>query len=431
MRTPAATRSAPAAGTTGYAVVHLVVQEAEKPLIGPQVLDHMQWQATAGGPGRPAVVAVGLLEPARVALRSRAAERARELQRRAPAVRVVLLPYVSRLGTRRSAFLIAPRLRRVVGSRRIVFHCRGERAVEWAMALRRAFPGAGIVADIRGPWPEEFLFARGYDGPECADPRSLEGYHLSLSRLHEALAHAGAVISVSAGMLEWLHGLGVARRRLTYVPCCVTRTTFHPDVRRAQRAALGFDGHLVFVYLGILARYQHVAGGVLPFFREVLRHRPTAHLLVLTPDTAEMRSLLEPMKIPPERVTVLSVPQPDVPRYLAAADAGLLLRQPSRLTKVVQPVKLGEYLAAGLPVVVSRGAGRVAEMVERSGAGIVVAYTGDPQEDLAGEVARTCAVLERDGDALRERALKLCEREFLWARYTTAVRDAYRQALEW
>lgn len=74
-----------------HAVVHLVVQEAGKPLIGPQVIDHMHCQATAEGEGRPTRVIVGLLEPARAAVRRRMVERVKALQKRAPNVRVPLL----------------------------------------------------------------------------------------------------------------------------------------------------------------------------------------------------------------------------------------------------------------------------------------------------------------------------------------------------
>src|SRR5690242_14975708 len=50
------------ARATDYALVHLVSQEMTKDLIGSQVIDHMQWQCTANGEGRPAITAVVFLE---------------------------------------------------------------------------------------------------------------------------------------------------------------------------------------------------------------------------------------------------------------------------------------------------------------------------------------------------------------------------------
>ncbi|MGH7647304.1 MAG: hypothetical protein ACREND_04255, partial [Gemmatimonadaceae bacterium] len=112
--------------------MHLVAQEMTKDLIGSQVIDHMQSQSTADGDGRPTVTAVVLLEPAR-RLTSRLTWRRRaQLARRAPGVRVAVLPVVGRLSVGRNARIIALGIRRMVGARPIVFHCRGESSALWA-----------------------------------------------------------------------------------------------------------------------------------------------------------------------------------------------------------------------------------------------------------------------------------------------------------
>jgi glycosyltransferase involved in cell wall biosynthesis len=250
-----------------------------------------------------------------------------------------------------------------------VLHCRGESAVDWATALAPFLGSCAIVADIRGAGPEELLFARGFDGRESADAASRAGYDAAMRRLRDAIGAADAVVSVSPGMLQWLRDLGTPDDRLTYVPCCVTNTTFDEDVRHRMRERLGLHSRLVFCYLGTITRYQHVADGVLPFFRAAAAEAGDAHLLCITPDVAAMDSLVSDAAIPPERVTIVSAGQREVAEYLAAADAGFLLRAPSRLNRFSQPTKLGEYLAAGVPVIVARGTGAVDELIEREQAG--------------------------------------------------------------
>jgi glycosyltransferase involved in cell wall biosynthesis len=319
-------------------------------------------------------------------------------------------------------------LRSEVGALPVVFHCRGESAGEWAGALRRYFPGSGVVLDVRGPWPDEFLYARGHDGPDQADHRLRATYFHTLGKLQQALADADEVFSVSPGMLEWLRDLGVKDDRLTYVPCCASNIVFSEEAREKARARLGLEHRLVFAYLGIITRYQHVHEGAVPFFKLVLASRSDAHLLVITPDVEAVREALTAANIPPSATTLLTLPQERVGGTLVAADAGFLLRVPSRLTQVVQPVKLGEYLSAGVPVIVSRGAGRVDDLIAGSDAGVVTDF-GLPEGDDALEVHRVTELISQRGPILRANAAALCRRELLWPVYGEAVRRAYARSL--
>lgn len=412
-----------------YVLIHIVAGESLADLIASQVIDHMRTQARTNGPQRPARVVALFLEPARVALGARMRRRVASFRRRAPEVDVVLHPYVSRLGVRRNAWLVARRLRRRARGQRIVFHCRGEYAVEWAAAIREHLPQSAIIADIRGAWPEEFLFARGYDGPQGADADSLQGYAYHRARLRSSLDRAAGVISVSPGMIEWLEGEGAPKDRLTYVPCCVPTVSFERATREKARADLSLSHQIVLAYAGTLGKYQHIGDGVIPFFRAMAERHNDVHLLAIVSDSEALRRMLHAQGIPADRATVVTVAQGDVARYLSAADAGLLLRAPSRMNRFSQPTKLGEYLASGLPVVVSRGTGRVDRLIEENAAGFVVDVFNVSWSQLVSEADRVWRGLRADGDELRRNALALCQREFLWSSYTERVRDAYVSAL--
>jgi glycosyltransferase involved in cell wall biosynthesis len=412
-----------------YVLVHVVASESLAELIGPQVIDPLRTQASINGDRRPANVIALFLEPARVALSSRMRRRIAAFRERAPEIDVMLHPFVSRLGIERNARIAAVRLRRRAKRRRIVFHCRGEQGSEWASAMQAHLPDSVIVADIRGAWPEEFLFLRGYNGPEGADPDSLRGYEHHLGRLRTTLAHASGVLSVSPGMLQWLESQGAHREQLTYVPCCVRALTFERGVREAMRAQLSLSHRVVLAYAGTLGRYQHIEDGLIPFFRAMAEGHSDVHLLAIVPDPETLRRMLHAQGVPSDRATVVAVAQHEVARYLSAADAGLLLRAPSRMNRFSQPTKLGEYLAAGLPVIVSRGTGQVDELVTANDAGFAVDAFDVSWPELVAEANRVWQALRSRGEILRENALRLCEREFLWTSYTERVRDVYTRAL--
>jgi glycosyltransferase involved in cell wall biosynthesis len=415
---------------SGYAIVHLVAQESFKGLIGPQVVDHMAWHASHRNNGGPSRIVVGLLEPVRVALQSRFRAQLSELRRRSPEVRVVALPYVSRFSRRTNSRIIAARIRRETAELPVVFHCRGESAVEWALTIRERFPKTAIVMDVRGPWPDELLASRGFDGPDEADRASRDDYEGALRRLQNLISDADEVLSVSQGMLSWLLEIGADAARLTYVPCCVSGVDHHAAQRERARQRLGVKDECVLAYVGIIKPYQHVEGGAIRFVERALRNWPHVHLLVLTPDVEQARGILDASEIPDSSCTVLSLPQKEVGSVLAAADAGFLLRKPSRLTRVVQPVKLGEYLSAGVPVIVSRGAGVVDQMIEGADAGVVTDFgLGDTRHECS-EVDRVLAIFAARGAELRDNAKLLCARELVWDAHGAKVQAVYRRALQ-
>jgi glycosyltransferase involved in cell wall biosynthesis len=412
-----------------YALVHLVAQEADKDLIAPQVLDNAAAHLDGADANAPAVVAVAFLEPVRHALSGRMRQRMRTHAARHPGVRTMLLPYVSRLSHAGNARLLSRRIRSAAGGRPVVLHCRGESAARWAAALAPRLQPCAIVADIRGAWPEELIFARGFERVEDADPESQGAYRGALDALRRATASADAVFSVSSGMLDWLQHTGVGRDKLTYVPCCVSAVAFDAEARARIRQRLGLEERLVFCYLGTITRYQHVPDGVLPFFRAAAAADDGARLLCITPDSEKMLALVDEAGISRERVRIVSVPQGEVAAHLSAADAGFLLRAPSPLNRYSQPTKLGEYLAAGLPVIVARGTGIVDALIEQEQAGVAVTAFGLSEEELLDEARGVCRALRACGAAWRDSAIALCERHFVWSAYTEAVRQVYVEAL--
>ncbi len=416
----------------GYFLLHLVAGETMTAVIPSQVIDHAESQAIEGGADAPGAVAVGILEPIRVAVSRPLRERIREFKRRAPHVRMVLLPFSGRARAQ-SAALLARKVASLAGGRPTVFHCRGEEAVLWATELaehlRRRGHHVSIVADIRGAWPDEFLLLRGYGSPSSATPSSLVRYDYHVGRLRDALRQADAIMTVSDPLAAWLehHWGGV---NVTVVPCSVSAVAFSAEARAAARLQLGIaDDAMVFAYVGSVTKYQHLAEGALAFLKYAMELDPTVRFLAVTNDPAAFQDLISAADLPRDRCTVVSLPQASVPSVLCAADVGLLLRAPSRVNEVSMPVKLGEYLSCGVPVLVSRIAGWVDQIVDDAGAGVAVSWFGVSDDTRRQEAARTVARFRVDRLGFRERALALCRDRFVWSAHTARVRRAYAASL--
>jgi glycosyltransferase involved in cell wall biosynthesis len=183
-------------------------------------------------------------------------------------------------------------------------------------------------------------------------------------------------------------------------------------------------------YLGGVAPYQHLDDGLMPFARLALAADERVHLLCITNDPARMQAVLEKGGLTPgTRVTIMRVAQPDVASVLAAADAGFLLREATRVNRVAMPVKVGEYLASGVPLILSRTSGELDDLVREYDAGVVVSWFDLGEAARMQEVRRVLSTLRERPDALRAGALALCEARFLWATHVPSMRRAYVDAV--
>jgi len=77
-----------------------------------------------------------------------------------------------------------------------------------------------------------------------------------------------------------------------------------------------------------------------------------------------------------------NVPHDTVPRYLNAADLGVLMRHPHIMNEVSSPGKLGEYLAAGLPVLTTYVVTKYSQEISRNNYGIILDDMDDDDEIL-------------------------------------------------
>jgi glycosyltransferase involved in cell wall biosynthesis len=128
-------------------------------------------------------------------------------------------------------------------------------------------------------------------------------------------------------------------------------------LRRATRQELGIDSLApVIVYVGSLGG-QYCFDEMLDLFETLKQCRTNARLLILSGSPELARAALAARPTLEIAAIVKSVPPYAVPRYLACADLGLALRRPSFSMQGVAPIKVGEYLLCGLPVVATRGVG--------------------------------------------------------------------------
>jgi len=328
------------------------------------------FRALARRMGTDAVVhEVALVSPRELITRAgrRRLARQHEAARAALSGRLVVLPHEPRWFTRRlSARALAGALRSLCSSGRPIVHARGALAANIAASARR-HGGFALLHDVRGDRVAEI----GTFGGETTARVAAE---LERAACRAADAHA-CVSAPLRDVLRERHGVAAE-----VFPCAADTRAFRPDddARERTRAELDLGDALVLGFIGSAAGWQR-PDAIVALFARVAALKPDARLVVLTPDMDAWATMLlahgisvdAPTRPQPGAPALLRrVDHSEVPRHLAAFDATLLLRDRDAINHVASPIKFGESLACGVPVLLTRGIGDASALVEQRGLGV-------------------------------------------------------------
>ncbi|WP_197687259.1 glycosyltransferase family protein [Aquiflexum balticum] len=137
---------------------------------------------------------------------------------------------------------------------------------------------------------------------------------------------------------------------------------FDAKNRDQVRAELGLGKNdILWVYTGTLGK-PYLVEEMLALFETFLSRGNQGKFLILTRNPDYLKDRVSPES--ESHLIVRAGAFADVPRFLMAADLGMSLRSPAPSLAGLAPIKLGEYLLCGLPVLVSREVGDTEELLE-------------------------------------------------------------------
>jgi len=231
------------------------------------------------------------------------------------------------------------------------------------LLLKRRCPGLRLVFDCHGASPEEERLS----GSHPARIAAMADWE------KQVLAGTDLNVFVSAAMNDYyLKKYGFNDLAHVIIPCCVAEERFPPPEAPASALDLPADRPIV-VYLGTLAAWQ-CGEETIRLFAQWRRYDPRIFFLILAPrgDHKKTREMMARHELPEDAAALTELPHDQVAAALRQAHAGVLLRRADPVNLVSSPTKFGEYLAAGLPVIMTDGIGDFSALAAESGLGLLL-----------------------------------------------------------
>lgn len=281
--------------------------------------------------------------------------------------------------------------------------------------------GCRLLFDIRGFWVDERV--------EGGLWRKGVVYRTAKQIERLLYRNADAIVSLTeAGKLAIQGFSGVSRRGvpIAVVPTCVDTDRFapgKPDLRLIER--LGYEGKMVFTYVGSVGTW-YAMDELLDFFAIVLQEIPmAAFLLIVRRPLEALRGSLERRGLCAATAIISSVPSGEIPNWLSISHIGVAFYRRGISNIARFPTKIGEYLASGLPVVVSGGVGDCDRILEGERIGVSVREFSEPEYRRAASALRE---LLQDG-ALTDRCRRVALRHLSVAEGVKRYHSLYRHLM--
>lgn len=281
------------------------------------------------------------------------------------------------LGVVYSIWLIARHRINIVHARA---HVPGVIGLPLKLFLRRK-----LIFDLRGLMAEEYIDNGAWISGSLP-------VRLVKAAERALLVQADRVIVLTERLkTELIDGLNaVAAGKVFVIPCCTNLAQYEPAGLAAKGLA---TGPITLVYVGsLMGRYM--LREMIEFFKVLRARRSGSRFLVLTrANISDVERAFELQGVETDSYSIISAEPGRVPALISAGDFAISFVKPSVAVMGMSPTKIGEYLAAGLPVVSTRG-GDTDTILQSGDVGVVV--DGFSVGDYERAADQMLAMLDQD-----------------------------------
>lgn len=158
------------------------------------------------------------------------------------------------------------------------------------------------------------------------------------------------------------------------------------------------------LYLGKFGGIYYSAELVAQFCKRLLEEEPSLFFFTISPNPSEEveQAYLDAGLSPEDFVVLNKIPYTEIEGYISACDMGMVAIPPLASQRYRTPVKIGNYLACGLPILLNRGIADDDDMAEEEAVGVV--FESLIQEDISIPLQTLRLLMQEEKTILQTRA---------------------------
>ncbi len=263
-----------------------------------------------------------------------------------------------------------------------IVHCRSYMPALTGLRMKKKY-GTKLIFDMRGFWADERIDGKIWS---LDSPIYRRIFNYFKRKESEFLLNSDySIIGTENGCNEiatWksMQGKNI---NIKVIPCCADLDMFDPskitsEEQAALKVKLGIQSeHCVLGYVGSIGTWYMLLE-MLDYFKCLHESNPNAVFLFVSGEKPEyIKGEAAKKGIDPETIFVATTLHSGVPLHISIFDSAIFFIRPSYSKKAASPVKQGEIMAMGIPLICNAGVGDTDSIVIRYKAGTVINELND------------------------------------------------------
>lgn len=257
-------------------------------------------------------------------------------------------------------------------------HCRSYLAAFIGQQLKKKY-AIPLLFDMRGFWIDERVEGGLWN---LKNPLYQVAYYYYKQKEKQLIKDSNAIISLTEAGRQEIYTWPAYQQcpvppPIEVIPCSSDFEHFAlitPAQKNKAKNILCINDNQwpVVSYLGSIGTW-YMLDEMMRFFALLRRQYPRALMLFITKDEHDrIKNTAQQFNLPLDSLLITAADRPQVPLFLAASDLNIFFIKPTYAKKASSPVKLGEVLACGLPVIANGGVGDIEQILTHTEGGLFI-----------------------------------------------------------
>jgi len=246
-------------------------------------------------------------------------------------------------------------------------HCRSYIPAIIGLKMQQKY-GVKFIFDMRGFWADERIDGKIWD---------LNKHHYRLDYKYfkkketQFCDNADAIVSLTHIGKKIMQDEWKVKKPISVIPCAVDTNLFKPDNKENLQSQIQ-KSELTLGYLGSIGTW-YMLDEMLDFFKILLDKYPKAKFKFITREEPAIilnKAIARNINI--DRFDISSAQRDEVVNELLKIDVGIFFIKPTFSKQASSPVKQGEFMAMGIPVITNTGVGDTDNIINKYDSGMLI-----------------------------------------------------------